>query len=199
MRFRSLIATALTLVALAVVAGPSSAVSLSVEGAPRTIGAGSNGRITFSVNGFASVECLLSFSGTIRGGLIEKTAGTTIGSVTALSYTGCRGGEINALLIPWPLKYRSIAGTLPDRVTSIQFSFMMGIEFHFTAPDVDCLYSGEVFAQTSVTGRNPYTTGGPISITGDTIGGGSGICAFLPGDFLGRFEAISPALRVIRL
>lgn len=194
---RSIAIAALGALAFCVAAQSASAVSFSVEGAPRAIAMASNGMITFSAGGFFTVECNLTFNGTIQGGLIEKTVGTQFGQITSGSIGICLSGAIVALLTPIPIRYRAILGTLPSAVTGIEFALLEGITYQNGS--VTCLYRGEIFELSAVRGSNPYTTTGNVSITGDNIGGGSGFCALLNGDQQGRWVAFTPALVIRRL
>lgn len=87
---------------------------------------------------------------------IAKRSGATVGLITAVSATGCRGGSgrVLAETLPWPITYVSFGGTLPN-ITEIRLQ-SNGVDalaeaFFGTAR---CLYRGNT---QSITRGNPVT------------------------------------------
>lgn len=198
MRLKLLLAAALALVALAATSTAASAAYFEIQN-PGEFTTTSSGKITFSAAGFITIRCDLTLIGETEGGLIEKVSGAKFGEITDVQIDNCEGGSVTEVLTPFDLVYSSIEGTLPNAVTAINFA-VANAGFKLRGPGgLECLYAGAVFARTAVSGSNPYTTTGNVPITGDNIGGGSGICAILPGDMAGTFNPITPPIEILRL
>ena len=196
-----LLAAALAVIALTATVGSASAASFRTEAS--NITSISEGKVTFSAAGFINIACRITLTGRIRAGLFNKVAGTQFGEITAVAVNECERGTVTQILIEaervFPITYQSIEGALPEAVTLIAFNITRtGFRLRETG-GTECLYAGDVFASTRVTGRNPYTTTGNIAIIGDNIGGGTGFCAFLNGTMTGEFRPLEPAIRITRL
>jgi len=91
-----------------------------------------NGRATWAAmtfsGGSGTVECEVVLEATFHSRTMTKTAGSLVGYVTAGNINRCaRGGStINRASLPWHVRYRSFAGTLPS---------IVGIEFTITGAE----------------------------------------------------------------
>lgn len=140
-KIKMLVAAAVALVAFA--AASSSALGATIAQSPTTNSLVSNGKLTFS-NEKATIECNVTLN-TSDTASVTKVTGASLGTVTGVSWANCVGGNVRAVLnTPWTIEYNSIAGTLPEAVTSanltlkrtqFQFSLFFGL--------VNCLYEGD--------------------------------------------------------
>lgn len=159
-RSKWLLIAALALVALTAASSGASAASFRISPGG-AISSPSVGKLSFTGSGL-TIACNVTLNGTLSNALLLKVAGTVFGAVTAVRIANCEGGNVSGVLnLNWPLKYNSILGTLPEAVTGILFdieraSFNLSTFFEL----VNCLYEGTAGALLSVSGRNPYTTGG---------------------------------------
>lgn len=123
----------------------------------------SSGKISFTA-GEATIACKLTLLLNTSSQPFVKSEGP-IASLLSLSREECTGGELETILgVPWTISYVSIAGTLPEAVTStslrinnarFRFSLFFGI--------LNCLYGGNVGAILTLSymrGSSParYTT-----------------------------------------
>lgn len=141
-------------------AGPAPAATyeLQIETAGR-IELTSFGKVTF-VTSVATVECNMSFRGTLSTGPIPAQAGESIGALETAFRENCTGGEIEFVLeLPWGIRIESIGGTQPNAVSELLLLFNVSIQFRTLGGFRTCLYKGEPGARWVLSGSNPYTGG----------------------------------------
>jgi hypothetical protein len=118
------------------------------------------GSIVFS-GSVANITCRVTLTGTLNTS-ITKTAGASVGSVTGGSTTGCSsslGGTATATVLefPWPIRYNSFTGTLPN-ISSVLMTvgpagFLILVDSIFGR--IACLFRGSFGINSS---GNPITT-----------------------------------------
>lgn len=153
-----LLVAAIALVAFAAVASSATAATISASPAG-AITSTSLGKMTFESNVFGiGPQCRVELIGSLNAGPIEKTAGREIGRITSARVTECIEGSASALVEanrPFILTYNSIAGTLPEAVTSALI-YVTKAAFLISTSAASCLYAeGRVGASLGVT----HTTG----------------------------------------
>jgi hypothetical protein len=149
-----------------------------------SITAASNGKVTFSTE-VGSVACNVTLTGSLETEDVDIER-FPVGSVSALRWASCAGGELTtALGLPWSLVYTSALGTLPEAATGFDLTIEEAAML-FTAFGVSCLYRGNVEALLPVSGGNPYRAERiRASARGLTLVSGSfcGTAASLSGEF----------------
>jgi hypothetical protein len=153
-RSKMLLTALLALVALTAVASSATAASISIRPGG-AITATSNGKMTFESNVFGlGPECRVELIGSLNTGPINKVAGASLGSISSARVTECTGGAASALFrspTTWGLTYNSIAGTLPEAVTSALL-FVNSAQFLVEIPGgANCLYVGRVGSSLALT------------------------------------------------
>ena len=160
-KLKLLVAAAIAVIAFAAASGVASAAEFesSPAGSDNAI---SEGKLTFS-NSSATISCNITLAQSLVGGRIAKTAGTKIGEVTGVTWANCEGGNVRAVLAtPWEIQYESIAGTLPEAVSTVNLTLKnTGFQFSLFFGLVNCLYGGDAKAILTLNHRSgaTYTTG----------------------------------------
>jgi hypothetical protein len=152
------ITAALALAAFMAASGTASAFTATVAPAG-AITSVSRGLVTFS-SGTTTITCRVTLRGSLNA-TVTLTAGQSLGRVSAVEIAECSSGAtVTVLSLPYNLNYQSVAGTLPNAVTAINFrvdaaAFNLSLFGRF----INCLYSGNQPARLAVRGTNPYETG----------------------------------------
>lgn len=169
---KKLVLTAsLALVALFAIAATASAYTATVRNAG-AISTVSSGKVTFTA-GTSRIECNLTLPGTLASSVatIEQEVGQSLGAIegTRVTWAECVGGTVSATLgASWNLKFNRIEGTLPERVTAVDFT-IQNAEFLLSTFGgfANCLYHGEapVTMATNTTRTVDVYTSGTIRTT----------------------------------
>jgi hypothetical protein len=152
------ISAALALVALLAVTASAAAFTASVSPAGEITSTTSAAEF---IGGSTTIRCPLTLRGSLNSS-VTLTAGQSLGRITRIEIGACSGGNsVSVLNLPYELPYTSTEGTLPNEATEVNFnvrgaSFNLGLFGNF----VNCLYSGDQPSILTLSGTNPYTTGG---------------------------------------
>lgn len=182
---------ALALVAVFAIAGTAAAYDAEISPGGEISASGSN--VTFS-SGRIAIVCDLTLDGSLATSVsnVEEDSNQDLGEVTEVSWASCEGGEVRAVLgLEWNISFDGANGTLPNEVSSIDFSiddaeFQLAVFGGF----INCLYSGNAVVEMDV---NPTRTAGvytssTISTTGSTYGLVSGSLCPSTGSMTGAFS-----------
>jgi hypothetical protein len=141
-------ACSIAVFALTIAAGPATANRSLGFSSAETRTRTHTGALTFTEEGASfSVICEANFQEEPRRS-IGKTRGNLLGNVIGFSVSNCRGGTVRVLApevrAPWPVKYESFSGTLPN-ITSIRrtierFGWLLEAFFGLAR----CLYGGNI-------------------------------------------------------
>lgn len=105
----------------------------------------SAGRLTFT-GGAVRIECNITLTASFASSVV-KVAGTSLGSVTAATVSGCPTGTSMAFLFTspttWPMTYNSFAGTLPS-ISNVSLTLSGGQISFTTSTTGTCLYTGSL-------------------------------------------------------
>lgn len=142
---RKIIALVVALVAVAAMAGTASANTIQSRPAG-SITSASLGRLTFH-SSLSNVICPVTMRGSLLTEAVSNTAGTRIGSISAVSIGTCEGASgVTVLSLPWN-------ETLTASYTGTRVEFTInGASFllHEVFGGLECLYSGNANASAAV-------------------------------------------------
>lgn len=208
---------ALALVATAVGATTAQAAVVGVSISPAgEISQSSNGTVAFRESGGLTISCNLTLRGTLSTTLVSSLERNAIGSVTAVTWSGCSGGEVRSVLnTPWPItivgflqaEARGVCNVLKT-IGEANKEALCGVLLQITKTSfllsalggfVECLYGGTTESVTvlapltKVRGTtSSYTLGALTIIAGrNTFRRVSGSCG-ATGTMTGSFNAASP-------
>jgi len=121
-----------------------------------------------SVDGFTfiasgvEIDCDVTLGGSMSGATLAKTVGLKVGEVSSMRWSGCSGGEVEAVLgLPWEVDYTSFTGTLPSAVTAMNVTVVNAqIRLRVFGGLATCLYAGalEVVLTPLLLWDGSYTT-----------------------------------------
>jgi hypothetical protein len=158
MRNKSKLLVTAFAVVLALTMGASAASANRSISLSETRATATSAALTFTEEGGGfNIICEVTLTVTLNRS-IGKTRGNVVGGVTGVTVRNCRGGTVRVLAPeaarPWPIKYESFAGTLPNitsvRLTLERVGFLVEAFFGIAR----CLFGGN--AQ-GTTGGNPIT------------------------------------------
>lgn len=171
--FRRFVASiAVAIAATAVMASSANAYNLSVSPAGGVTG-GSQSLSFSDGGGIIRIVCPVTLDGTADAGAIGITGGSQNGQIDSVTVGACSGGRATALVAdPWPVTIDTALGTLPNAMTGMSVA-IGGWTFTYAVSilgiPVRCTYSGSALASFGVTGSNPYTTNGTLTMSGNSI------------------------------
>jgi hypothetical protein len=131
------------------------------------------------------VACNLTLESSFNSS-IGPTVGSTFGSITRATPSGCTGGEASFLSPPWSLTFSSYSGRQPEGMVGYNTT-MNGVSLSLRSGLLSCLYRGNLETPFALSGSNPYPVGTarvlnlfPLSLVS---GGGCASGAFAEGRF----------------
>ena len=149
----------LSILALASIgAGAAHADSWGIDPA-EAIAAESLTALTLEIPGEATIRCNVTLRGSFNSS-VEQRAGEAVGSLSAVNWSSCTGGEIvRANGLPWTITFSSQLGSLPEAVTGV-LTQLRGLSFTISVPGYPtCTFTGTPGALIGLSGRGPFETG----------------------------------------
>lgn len=125
-----------------------------------------------------NITCSASLEGDFETAAVPAAAGSQFGLVDAATIAPCNLGTVTALP-GWALRVTGFGGTLPNALTSLQFTlddFAMEVTVRVVGITLRCLYGGDLAATGALSGSNPYTLAS-FQALGTTLPKLSGIAA----------------------
>lgn len=166
---------ALALIALAGFASAAHAEDVLLEPAGNIT---STGRLTLTAG--TAVVCTVTLSGSFSRSTLNMSAGTTFGSASRLSWSGCTGGELRATLgTPWTIALTSVPGEYPETYSNLRLE-IRNLQIQATVSGVTCLYSGDQGLEVGLTPdaeRDYAWDTGSARVLAETLSLISGSCA----------------------